>query len=330
MTDKVFVTGGTGFVGTNLIRLLLRQGYEVKALVRPSSALENLDGLDLEIVQGDLNDPNIWSAMKGCSALFHVAAHYSLWRSDRDQLYRNNVLGTRAILQSAKRADVGRIVYTSSVAAIGAGYQGEVFDETHQTPMEQLIGDYKKSKFLAEQEAKQAANAGQHIVIVNPTSPVGAWDRKPTPTGEIILRFLRRQMPFYLHTGLNFIDVEDVAWGHLQALHKGVSGQRYILGNQNMTLKSILDLLAVLTGIPSPTVRIPYSIPYLSAWVDEKILLRLGKHPSLALDSVRMASQTMHYDSSLAKHQLGLPQSSVPAALTRAIDWFQQNGSVAE
>jgi dihydroflavonol-4-reductase len=330
MTDKVFVTGGTGFVGANLIRLLMRQGFQVKALVRPSSVLENLDGLDLEIVQGDLNDSNIWTAMKGCSALFHVAAHYSLWHSDRDQLYRNNVLGTRAILQAAKRADVGRIVYTSSVAAIGAGHHGEVLDETHQTPIDLLIGDYKKSKFLAEQEAKKAADAGQDIVIVNPTSPVGAWDRKPTPTGDIILRFLRRQMPFYLNTGLNFIDVEDVAWGHLLALHRGVSGKRYILGHQNMTLKSMLDLLAELTGIPSPTVRIPYWIPFASAWVDEKILLRLGKHPSLALDSVRMASQTMHYDSTLAQHQLELPQSGVLAALTRAIDWFQKNGYVPE
>jgi dihydroflavonol-4-reductase len=329
MADKVFVTGGTGFVGTNLIRLLLRQGYQVKALVRSTSSMRNLEGLDLEIVQADLSDPSIWTAMKGCSALFHVAAHYSLWHSDRDQLYRDNVLGTRSILQSANRADVGRIVYTSSVAAIGAGNQGEVLDETHQTPMNRLIGDYKKSKFLAEQEAIKAANAGQDIVIVNPTSPVGAWDRKPTPTGDIILRFLRRQMPFYLNTGLNFIDVEDVAWGHLLALLKGASGRRYILGHQNMTLKSLLDLLAVHTGIPSPTVRIPYWIPYVSAWVDEKILHRLGKRPSLALDGVRMASQTMHYDSSLAIHQLGLPQSSVPAALARAIEWFQLNGSVS-
>jgi dihydroflavonol-4-reductase len=328
MPGKVFVTGGTGFVGTNLIRLLLMQGYQVRALVRPTSSMQNLDGLDLEVVKGDLNDLNIWKAMKGCSALFHVAAHYSLWQADRDRHYRDNVLGTRAILQSAKRADVNRIVYTSSVAAIGAGCQGEVLNESHQTPVERLIGDYKKSKFMAEQEALRAAAAGQDVVIVNPTSPIGSWDRKPTPTGDIILRFLRRQMPFYLNTGLNFIDVEDVAWGHLLALQKGTAGKRYILGHQNMTLRSMLDLLAVHTGIPSPTLRIPYWIPYLAAWSDERVLARLGKVPSLALDAVRMASQTMHYDSSLAVHELGLPQSSVSAALARAIEWFRQNGYV--
>lgn len=328
MPGKVFVTGGTGFVGTNLIRLLLEQGYQVRALVRSESSIQNLEDLDIELIQGDLNDVNIWPTMKGCEALFHVAAHYSLWHADRDQLYRDNVFGTRAILQSAQRADVSRIVYTSSVAAIGAGRHGQVIAETHQTPVEHLIGNYKKSKFFAEHEARKAADAGQDIVIVNPTSPIGPWDRKPTPTGDIILRFLRRQMPFYLDTGLNFIDVKDVAWGHLRALQKGVTGQRYILGHQNMTLKSMLDLLSAHTGIPSPSIRIPYLVPFISAWVDERILARLGKSPSIALDGVRMASQHMYYDSSLAVNELGLPQSSVSTALARAIDWFQHNGYV--
>ncbi|KEF41833.1 MAG: dihydroflavonol 4-reductase [Cyanobium sp. CACIAM 14] len=328
MPEKVFVTGGAGFVGTNLIHLLLEQGYQVKALARSSSSTQNLDGLDIELVQGDLNDTNLWSQMRGCEALFHVAAHYSLWQADRDRLYRDNVLGTRAILQSARRADVRRVVYTSSVAAIGTGRRGEALTETHQTPMEQLIGNYKKSKFLAELEAKKAVAAGQDVVIVNPTSPIGPWDRKPTPTGDIILRFLRRQMPFYLDTGLNFIDVRDVAWGHLLALEKGVTGQRYILGHQNMTLKSMLDLLAAHTGLPSPSQRIPHWLPLLSAWVDERLLARLGKSPSIALDGVRMASQHMYYDSFLAVHELGLPQSPVTRALATAIDWFEKNGFV--
>jgi dihydroflavonol-4-reductase len=328
MPGKVFVTGGTGFVGTNLIRLLLEQGYQVKALVRSASSIQNLDDLDIELVHGDLNDENIWPAMKGCEALFHVAAHYSLWQADHDQLYRDNVLGTRTILQSAQRADVSRIVYTSSVAAIGTGGHGELIAETHQSPVEHLIGSYKKSKFFAEQEARKAGDAGQDIVIVNPTSPIGAWDRKPTPTGDIILRFLRRQMPFYLDTGLNFIDVKDVAYGHMLALQKGVTGRRYILGHQNMTFKSLLDLLSAHTGIPSPSNRIPYWVPFISAWVDERVLSRFGKPPSIALDGVRMASQRMCYDSALAVNELGLPQSSVSTALSRAIDWFLHNGYV--
>jgi dihydroflavonol-4-reductase len=253
---KVFVTGGAGFIGFNLIRLLLRQGYHVKALVRSASSVKFLDGLDLEVVQGDLNDVRLSNAMQDCAALFHVAAHYSLWRADRERLYRDNVLGTKAILEAANHAGISRVVYTSSVAAIGAGSHGEVLDEAHQTPLEQLIGAYKKSKFMAEQVAFKAAKAGQDVVIVNPTSPIGSWDRKPTPTGDIILRFLRRQMPFYLHTGLNFIDVEDVAWGHVRALQRGQSGKRYILGHQNMTLKSLLDLLSALTGVPSPSMAI--------------------------------------------------------------------------
>jgi len=328
MPCKVFVTGGTGFVGSNLIRLLIEQGYEVRALVRANASMQNLDGLDLETVQGELNDPGIWTHMKGCEALFHVAAHYSLWQTDRLQLYRDNVLGTRAILLAAQQAEVRRIVYTSSVAAIGAGQHGEVVTETHQTPVEHLIGNYKKSKFLAEMEAKKAVASGQDVVIVNPTSPIGPWDRKPTPTGEIILRFLRRQMPFHVDTGLNFIDVKDVAWGHLHALEKGVTGKRYILGHQNMTLKSVLDHLSALTGIPSPSKQIPHWLPLMAAWVDESLLARMGKPPSIALDGVRMARQHMYYDSTLAVTELGMPQSSVTSALAMAVDWFQRNGYV--
>jgi len=326
MKQKVFVTGGTGFVGSNLVRLLLAEGYEVKTLARENSSINNLVGLETEIVYGELCDTNLHQSMKGCSALFHVAAHYSLWQADREELYRSNVLGTRAILGAAERGGIERVVYTSSVAAIGTGGKDNIVNEKHQTPFEKLIGDYKKSKYLAEQEARKAIAKGQDIVIVNPTSPVGSWDQKPTPTGEIIVRFLRREMPFYIDTGLNLIDVKDVAWGHLLALQKGVKGKRYILGNKNMTLKEILNILASQTGIPSPSKRIPYWIPYTSAWIDEKILTRLGKKPSIALDGVKMASQMMYYDSTLAKNELGMPHSSVAEALQNAVTWFYENG----
>jgi dihydroflavonol-4-reductase len=323
---QVFVTGGTGFIGSHVVRLLLQEGYTVKALVRSSSNLENLRGLDVEIIKGDLNDLNLWQQMQGCQYLFHVAAHYSLWQKDRELLYRHNVLGTRHVLASAQKAGIERTVYTSSVAAIGVGISGKVIDETHQSPLEKLVGDYKKSKFLAEQAATQAANAGQEVVIVNPSSPIGPLDIKPTPTGDIILRFSRRQMPFYLNTGLNFIDVRDVAWGHLLALQKGKSGDRYILGNQNLTLKQLLDQLARLTGLKAPQQAIPAWLPLGVAWVDEKILAPLGKSPSVPLDGVRMAQQPMYYDASKAVRELGLPQSDLTTALKDAVDWFVAQG----
>ncbi|MEB3292529.1 MAG: hopanoid-associated sugar epimerase [Synechococcales bacterium] len=329
---KVFVTGGTGFVGANLIRLLLTQGYEVRALVRSSSSLSNLQDLvqntALELVQGDLTDRHLAQLLQGCEALFHVAAHYSLWQRDRDQLYQANVLGTRNILQAARQAGVEKTVYTSSVAAIGVNPSGEPTDETYQSPPEKLIGVYKQSKYWAEQEAVQAAQAGQQVVIVNPSSPIGAWDVKPTPTGDIVLRFLRRQMPVYVDTGLNFIHVQDVCWGHLLALQKGQSGDRYILGHQNLTLKQVLDHLEMITGLPAPTRSIPNWIPLTVAWMDEKVLAKLGKSPSIPIDGVRMSSQKMFYDPSKAIQQLGLPQTSIALALQEAVDWFRAHHAV--
>ncbi|MEO1671559.1 MAG: hopanoid-associated sugar epimerase, partial [Cyanobacteria bacterium J06631_2] len=263
---KCFVTGGTGFVGANLVRSLLQQGHEVKALVRNSSNLDNLKPLDIELITGDLNG-DLSQAMSGCQVLFHVAAQYSLWQSDRDSLYRNNVLGTRNILACARQAGIERTVYTSSVAAIGVK-QNAVADETYQSSVEQLIGDYKKSKYHAEQEAVKAFQLGQDIVIVNPSTPIGAYDLKPTPTGDIILRFLQRKMPFYLDTGLNLIDVKDVAQGHILALEKGKTGDRYILGNQNLTFKELLERLEQITELPAPKSTIPYWIPYSVAWLE--------------------------------------------------------------
>ena len=320
---KAFVTGGTGFVGANLIRLLLQQGYEVRALVRKNSALDNLKSLDVEIVTGDLNSRELSQQMSGCQVLFHVAAQYSLWQADRELLYHTNVLGTRNILACAQQAGIERTVYTSSVAAIGVKQNG-IADETYQSPVDKLVGDYKKSKYYAEQEAVKAVKQGQDIVIVNPSTPIGAFDLKPTPTGEIIVRFLQRQMPFYVDTGLNLIDVKDVAWGHILALEQGKTGDRYILGHQNLTFKQLLAKLAQITGLSAPKYTIPYWIPYSVAWLEEQVLAKLGKQPTVALDSVRMSKQKMFYNASKAVNELGLPQSDIDQALREAVEWFSQ------
>lgn len=325
---RVFITGATGFIGSHIVRLLLKQGYKITALVRPQSKLNNLKGLKIDIAESDLNDQRIGEKMQGCQYLFHVAAHYSLWQKDRDLLYRYNVEGTRNILTAAQQAGIEKTIYTSSVAAIGVGKPGEIVDETHQSPVEKLIGDYKKSKLLAEKIALEKAEQGQNIVIVNPTSPIGALDIKPTPTGDIILRFLNRKMPAYVDTGLNFIDVEDVAWGHLLALEKGKVGDRYILGNQNLSLKQLLEKLSEITNIPAPKTVIPHWIPLTVAWIDETILAPLGKIPTVPLDGVRMAQQKMYYDSSKAVRELGIPQSSLDIALKNAVNWFIANGYV--
>jgi dihydroflavonol-4-reductase len=283
MTTKVFITGATGFVGANLARLLLERGYHVRALARPESCWDNLQGLDIEPVTGDLCDPGLADLMQGCQAVFHVAAHYSLWQSDRELLHHSNVLGTRNVLAAARKAGVERTIYTSSVAAIGVPADGRIADEQYQSPVEKLVGHYKKSKYWAEQEAYAAVRQGQDVVIVNPSTPIGPWDIKPTPTGDIILRFLRRQMPFYLNTGLNLIHVRDVAEGHLLALEKGKTGDRYILGNENVTLQQMLKMLSESTGISGPKGTIPAWIPLGVAWIDEQILGRLGKKPSVPL-----------------------------------------------
>ncbi len=324
---RAFITGATGFVGANLARLLLERGYEVRALVRPESCLDNLKGLGIETVQGNLCDPSLRLLMQDCQVVFHVAAHYSLWQSDREQLHDSNVLGTRNILAAAREAGVERTVYTSSVAAIGVPKQDgqtdiPIADETYQSPVERLVGDYKKSKYWAEQEAHEAVRDGQDVVIVNPSTPIGPWDIKPTPTGDIILRFLRRQMPFYLNTGLNLIHVQDVAEGHLLALEKGKTGDRYILGNENVTLQQMLTMLSEITGLSEPKGTIPAWIPLGVAWVDEKVLARLGKQPSVPLDGVRMSQQMMFYDATKATQQLGLPQTPIKTALQESVNWF--------
>ncbi|MFM2429888.1 MAG: hypothetical protein RLZZ511_1101 [Cyanobacteriota bacterium] len=323
-----FVTGGTGFVGANVVRVLLDQGLRVKALARSHSPRENLQGLDVEWVTGNLTDPDLVRHLRGCDYLFHVAAHYSLWQTERDRLHQVNVLGTRNILAAARAAGVQRTVYTSSVAAIGVRSDGQLADESYQSPPENLIGAYKQSKYWAEQEAHKAIQAGQDIVIVNPSTPIGPYDIKPTPTGETILRFLRRKMPVYVDTGLNLIHVQDVAMGHWLALQQGQTGERYILGHENVTLKAMLDRLAQITGIPAPQRSIPIAIPLAVATIEERLLAKFGYQPTVPIDGVRMSRQRMFYDGSKAVRALNLPQTPVDQALQDAVDWFLAKGYV--
>ncbi len=322
-----FITGATGFIGGNLARLLLADGHQVRALVRPHSDRRNLNGLPLEIVAGDLDNPQqLAEQILGCEVVFHVAALYSLWEHDRAAIYRANVVGTENILAAARTAQVKRFIHTSSVAAIGVPPAGTVASETTTTTVEALVSDYKKSKFLAEQAARKAAQNGFDIVIVNPSTPIGAYDVKPTPTGEIILRFLQGRMPAYVHTGLNLIDVEDVARGHILAWQKGRTGERYILGNRNLTLQEMLQLLATITGKLAPKFAVPHFLPLVVAFVDEKILARyFGKTPQVSYSSVQMSRHAMYYDSSKAVRELGLPQSSIEGAIEKAVVWFREN-----
>ncbi len=326
MSRLAFLTGGTGFVGANVARALLDDGWDVRALARPAADLRNLAGLDLEIVEGDLTSPDLASRMRGTEAVFHVAAHYSLFRRDRDALMRSNVMGTRNVLAAAKRAKVPRIVYTSSVAAIGVRH-GAIADETFQGRPEQLIGAYKRSKYLAEREAFGAALAGQDVVIVNPTTPVGPWDRKPTPTGDIFVRFLGGKMPPAIpDTGLNFVDVADVARGHLLAYEHGQSGQRYILGAENLPLRTLLERVGRETGRRAPQFALPLWIPLAAALIDELVLPRFGREPSIPIDGVRMSKEFMYYDSSKATIELGYKPRPLDGAIKAAIDWFARNG----
>ncbi len=327
---KAFITGATGFIGGNLVRLLLSDGIQVRALARQNSDRQNLKGLPVEIIEGDLDDVNFLSDhITGCDVVFHVAAHYSLWRKDAESIFHANVTGTKNILAAAKNAGVKRFVHTSSVAAIGVPPPGTLGNETTTTTAEELVSAYKKSKFLAEQAALEAAKNGLDVVIVNPSTPIGAYDVKPTPTGEIILRFLQDRMPAYVHTGLNLIDVEDVARGHILAWQKGKTGERYILGNRNLTLKEMLQILSKITGKPAPKFAVPHVLPMVVACVDELILAKyFGKTPQVSFDSVQMSKYAMYYNSAKAVRELGLPQQPIEKSIEKAVKWFRENGYV--
>src|SRR5271167_3455344 len=304
---KTFLTGATGFLGSHVARVLAAQGAELRLLVRATSNLKNLEGLNAETTTGDLRDPaSLEKAMSGCDTVFHVAADYRLWVRDPEQMYRANVEGTRAILAAARKNGVRRIVYTSSVATMGFTSNGHPADEDSPVALADMIGHYKRSKFMAEQIALEAGRSGMNVVVVNPTTPVGEQDIKPTPTGRIVLDFLKRKFPAYVDTGLNLVDVTECARGHVAALEKGRSGERYILGGENLTLKQILDKLAAITGLPSPKVRVPYVMALATGVVDEVVTGRiLGREPRVTIDAVRMGRKKMFVSSAKAERELG-------------------------
>jgi dihydroflavonol-4-reductase len=323
-----FVTGATGFVGSHVARVLAEQGADLRLLVRSSSDLRNIQDLNAERVTGDLRDPaSLKRAMAGCEVVLHVAADYRLWVRDPDEMYRSNVEGTRAILEVARETGVRRVIYTSSVATMGFTSNGHLADETSPVSLAKMIGPYKRSKFMAEQIAIEAGRSGMDVVVVNPTTPVGERDIKPTPTGRIVVDFLKRKFPAYVDTGLNLVDVAECARGHVAALEKGSSGERYILGGENLTLKQILDKLASITGLPSPRIRVPYVMALATGVVDEFVTGRIRKRePRATIDAVRMGRKKMFVSSGKAERDLGWKTVPVDDALRRAVAWFQANG----
>jgi dihydroflavonol-4-reductase len=328
------VTGATGFLGSHVTRVLAEQGAELRLLVRPNSDLRNIDDLkNADRVVGDLRDAaSISKALSGCEVVFHVAADYRLWVRDPGEMYRSNVEGTRSLLEAARKQGVRRVVYTSSVATMGftsGSNNGNVADEQSPVGIADMIGHYKRSKFMAEQVANDAAKSGIDVVIVNPTTPIGERDVKPTPTGRIVVDFLKRKFPAYVETGLNLVDATECASGHVQALEKGRSGERYILGGENLTLKQILDRLAAITSLPSPTVKLPYIFALAAGVVDEMVTGRLlGREPRATIDAVRMGRKMMFVTSAKAERELGWRTVPVDNALRRSVDWFRGNGYV--
>jgi len=298
--------------------------------VRSTSNLRNLEGLKAETASGDLRDPgSLEKAMSGCDTVFHVAADYRLWVRDPAEMYKSNVEGTRAMVEAARKTGVRRLVYTSSVATVGFSGSGPPADEESPVSLADMIGPYKRSKFMAEQVAREAGRGGMQVVIVNPTTPVGEQDVKPTPTGRIVVDFLKRKFPAYVETGLNLVDVRECALGHVAALEKGKPGERYILGGENLTLKQILDKLGEITGLPSPTVKLPYVFAFAAAVVDEAIRGRMfDREPRATVDTVRMGKKKMFASSGKAERELGWKIVPVERALRRAVEWFRGNGYV--
>ncbi len=300
----------------------------MRLLTRSTSRLDALAGLDAETVVGDLRNPaGLRSALVGCDALVHVAADYRLWVRDPKEMYAANVDGTRDLLKLAREVGVERVVYTSSVATMGFKKDGTIVNEDTPVSLDDMIGHYKRSKFLAEQEAIQAAQAGQHVIILNPTTPIGPGDAKPTPTGRIIVDFLNKNFPAYVDTGLNLVDVAEVARMHLVALDHGTPGERYILGGENLTLKQILDRMSAITGLPSPTMKVPHAVAMGFAFFDENFTGKLrGKEPRATVEAVRMGKKMMFASSAKAERELGFKVLPIYNALRSAIEWFIEHG----
>ncbi len=324
---KVLVTGATGFIGSNVARALQTRGYEVRALVRPGSSTLTLKDTGIETAQGDVRDrESVARALEGRQALVHCAALYTFWTPDPRLIYETNVTGTRVVLEEAMRAGVARCVYTSTVSTVGIPKGGLGTEGTMPSPKE-LVGHYKKSKYLAEKEALAFAQKGFPVVVVNPTAPIGPWDVKPTPTGRIVLDFIRGRIPAYINTGMNLVDVEDVAVGHVLALEKGRPGERYLLGNVNMTLAQILKLLEQVSGRKAPRIRIPIGLAMGAGYLDEYIEGRLlRKEPSIPLEGLKVSRKPMYVSCEKAVRELGLPQSPVEGALEKAVRWFRDYG----
>jgi dihydroflavonol-4-reductase len=325
---KIFLTGATGFVGHHVANALAEQGAELRLLVRKSSKLSNLEGIAGDTVVGDLAKPDSYApALQSCDAVMHVAADYRLWIRDPDAMYRANVDGTRDLLKLAREARVRRVVYTSSVATMAFRTDGIVVNEDTPVTINDMVGHYKRSKFLAEQQAIAAAQDGQQVIILNPTTPIGPNDAKPTPTGRIFVDFLNRKFPAYVDTGLNLVDVEEIARTHVAALTVGKPGRRYILGGENLTLKQILDKMSAITGIPSPTTKIPFAIAATYAFFEETITGKIrGKEPRATLEEVRMGRKKMFASSARAQQELGFRIVPVYPAMRAAIEWFRANG----
>ena len=325
---RVFLTGATGFVGSHVARAYANSGAELRLLTRSSSNLAAIEGMAAEVVTGDLLKPeSLRSAVAGCEAVVHVAADYRLWVRDPIRMYAANVYGTRELLRIALEVGVRRVVYTSSVATMGFKKDGTIVDENSAVSVEDMIGHYKRSKYLGEQEAIRAAQNGQEVIILNPTTPIGAGDVKPTPTGRIVVDFLNRKFPAYVDTGLNLVDVAEVARMHLVALDHGTPGGRYILGGENLTLKQILDRMSSITGLPSPTLKVPNAVAMAFAFFDENFTGRLlGKEPRATIEAVRMGQKMMFASSAKAERELGFRLLPVYTAMRSAIEWFVEHG----
>ena len=328
---KCFVTGATGFLGSHVARQLLAAGAELRLLMRPTSRLDNIADLPAERVVGDLRDAeSLRKGMSDCEYVFHVAADYRLWARNGQELYESNVDGTKNILQAARDSGVRRVIYTSSVATMGFGNNGHLTDEQSPVNLDNMIGDYKRSKFMAERLVIEAGQSGQNVVMVNPTTPIGERDIKPTPTGQIVVDFLKKKFPAYVDTGLNLVDVVDCADGHLLAMEKARPGERYILGSENLTLKQILDKLGDITGLPSPNIKVPYGVALAAgAWGSVVVGGMMKREPRATIEAVQMSRKKMFVSSSKAERELGWKPRGVDDALRRAVEWFQAHGYAA-
>lgn len=323
---KVLVTGATGFIGGNLARRLAAQGHQVRALSRPGSNTLNINRTGVKVVPGDILDADsVDRGLRDCQWVFHCAASYTFWSKNKRDIYRTNVEGTAIVLDAAERAGVERVVYTSTVGTIGLPAAGLGCESTEMPPT-QLVGNYKTSKYQAEQLALEKARQGLPLVVVNPTATVGPWDVKPTPTGKIVLDYLRGRMPAYMDTGLNLVDVADVAEGHILAAEKGQIGQRYVLGNRNLTLKAIFELLEGITGRKAPRTKIPRWLALGAGYFDHVVEGQLlGREPRIPLEGLKSAKKPMYVSSEKAIQELGIPQSSVEQALAEAVAWFENH-----